>query len=92
MSDRACCNPSLNLCPSIKLLECGNRPIPRCGRDASTDILAMASPMKRGDVTTLRFPDTVAARLLKKANPDHNVVAIGAKRMPRLQAVQRQVQ
>ena len=48
--------------------------------------------MKRSHVITFGFPDTLAARLLKKANPDHDVVAIGPKGMPGPHAVQRQIE
>src|SRR5271163_2306124 len=48
--------------------------------------------MKRSDVSTLSFPDALAAGVLKKANPNHNVVAIGPKGMPGPHAVQRQIE
>jgi hypothetical protein len=47
--------------------------------------------MKRSEVTTLSFPNALAAGLLKKTNPDHHVVAIGPKGMPGPHAVQRQI-
>jgi hypothetical protein len=48
--------------------------------------------MKRSHVITFGFPDTLAARLLKKANPDHHIIAIGPKGMPGPHAVQRQIE
>jgi hypothetical protein len=48
--------------------------------------------MKRRDVAALSFPDALAAGLLKKANPDHDVVAIGPKGMSGSDAVQRQIE
>jgi hypothetical protein len=92
MDERTRPDYALHFGPSIEFLKRSDGAVPRRGRDASADLLATASSMKRSHVATLSFPDALVAGLLKKANPDHDVVAIGPKGMPGPHAVQRQIE
>ena len=92
MRERSGCNQPLQLGPAVKLLERGDRAVPRRGGYPEAGIGTPARTMEGGHVRALGQPDGLAAGLGQEPHPHHHVIAAGAQRMGRAHAIQRQVQ
>ena len=91
MSERTGPDQAFQLRPSVKLLERSDAAVPGCGGDARTGILAPACTMERIDIRARGGPDRLAASGVQKPDPHRDVIAVGAQRVGRAHAVQRQV-
>lgn len=79
------------LTPSVKAIETGDGAVPACGRYPVIGLVAASLTMIGVDIVAGRSPHGLAAGI-EKAKPDNDIIGIGAKRVPRADARQRQVE
>src|SRR5271166_5109331 len=91
MGERAGPDQAFQLRPSVKLLERSDATVPGRGGDTRTSIFAPPCTMKRIDIHARSRPDRLAAGGVQKSNPHCDVIAVGAQRVGRANAVERQV-
>ncbi len=91
MSERARLDERFIERPAIELVERSDRAIPGRGGNALLHGATPPRPMIGRNVITISTPDRLAARLIKKPRPDHDVIAIGAQCVARTGAIGRQV-
>ena len=81
----------LLLAPTVKAIEAGDGAVPACRRYPVIGIVAASLTMIGVDIVAGRSPHGLAAGI-EKAKPDYDIIGIGAKRVPRADARQRQVE
>ena len=91
MGERAGSDQAFQLRPSVKLLERSDATVPGRGGDARTSIRAPPRTMERIDIHPRGGPDRLAAGGVQKSDPHRDVIAVGAQRVGRANAVERQV-
>src|SRR3546814_19709975 len=89
MRKRCTLDQPLPFGPSIKLVERGNRPVPRRCRNPELSIAAPPGTMIGTDIIGIGLPDRLAAGRSEKANPDQKIITMGAQRVTRTRTVQR---
>src|SRR5271165_6922219 len=75
----------------IGIVPRSNATVPGRGGDTRTSIFAPPCTMKRIDIHARSRPDRLAAGGVQKSNPHCDVIAVGAQRVGRANAVERQV-
>src|SRR3546814_2850731 len=75
---------SSDVCSSdlVGAIEAGDSPVPACRRDPVIGLVAASLTMIGIDIVTGRSPHGLAAGI-EKAEPDRNIIGVGAKRVPR---------
>src|SRR5208282_95232 len=91
MGERDGPDQAFQLRPSVKLLERSDATVPGRGGDARTSIRAPPRTMERIDIHPRGGPDRLAAGGVQKSDPHRDVIAVGAQRVGRANAVERQV-
>ena len=91
MSERTGPDQAFQLRPSVKLLERSDTAVPGCGGYPCTRFRAPACTMERIDIRAHGGPDRLAASGVQKPDPHRDVIAVGAQRVGRAHAVQRQI-
>ena len=81
----------LLLAPAVEAIEAGDSPVPACRRDPVIGLVAASLTMIGIDIVAGRSPHGLAAGI-EKAEPDRNIIGVGAKRVPRADPRQRQVE
>ena len=92
MRKRCTLDQALPFGPSIKLVERGNRPVPRRCRNPELSIAAPPGTMIGTDIIGIGLPNRLATGRSEKANPDQDIIAMGAQRVSRTRTVQRQIE
>jgi hypothetical protein len=81
----------LLLAPTVKAIEAGDGAVPACRRYPVIGIVAASLTMIGVDIVAGRSPHGLAAGI-EKTKPDYDIIGVGAKRVPRADARQRQVE
>ena len=90
-AERRIGDPPLLLAPAVEAIEAGDGAVPACRRYPVIGIVAASLTMIGVDIVAGRSPHGLAAGI-EKAKPDYDIIGIGAKRVPRSNTRQRQVE